>query len=182
MSFKLTAVLMVLLALLAGTAYAVERTKPKVEKPPTNYLYKFKYEDISRIDLAVADKTLCVRERQVGDNAGWVFCDAGATEADTVSASNIQLIMSGPAYDRAVVDGEAATAKLADYGLAKAQISATITLKDGRTHTALLGDKTPDGKFHYAKNAYSATIYLVDKVWGDELTRVVNNPPVKQPA
>lgn len=182
MSFRLTAILMVMLALLAGTAYAVERTKPKAEKPPTNYLYKFKYEDISRIDLAVSGKTLCVREKQVGDSSAWVFCDAGAADADTVSASNIQLIMSGPAYDRPVVAGEAATAKLADYGLAKPPISATITLKDGRTHTALLGDKTPDGKFHYAKNADSDTIYLVDKVWGDELTRVVNNPPVKQPA
>jgi Domain of unknown function (DUF4340) len=181
MSFKLTAVLMAMLALLAGTAYALERTKPKVEKPPTNYLYKFKYEDISRIDLTVADKGLCVQEKTVGDGAAWVFCGPEASDADTVSASNIQLIMSGPAYDRIVAAGETAAARFAEYGLSKAPITAAITMKDGRTHKVLLGDKTPDGKFHYAKNADSDTIYLVDKVWGDELTRVVNNPPVKQP-
>lgn len=177
MSFKLTAILMVVLALLAGSAYALERTRPKATAKPATYLYKYAYEDIVRIDLTAGDKSLCVRQKTVGDSSAWVFCGEGDA-ADTVNASNIQLIMSGPAYERVVADGELAAERLPQYGLARPSITATITLKDGRTHRALLGDKTPDGKYHYAKNADSATIYLVDKVWGDELVRVVNNPPV----
>lgn len=181
MSFKLTAVLLALLVILGGGAYAVARSKAKPATEPTKYLYKYPYEDITKIDIDLPDKSMHIKQTKVGEQETWAFADGTgpSDDADTANASNVQLIMSGPAYARVVADGPDATARLADYGLAKPSIVATITTKNGVVHKVLMGDKTPDGKYHYAKNAESDTIYLVDKVWGDELTRVVNNPPLK---
>ncbi|GEM_PF-1390689 len=182
MSFKFTAVLLVLLAMLAGGAYVLQKSKPK---PPSNapqYLYKYQYEDIVRIDIDLTEKSLHIKQVKVGDQEQWQFADGDNANADAANAGNIQLIMSGPAYGRIISEGPIAADKLNEYGFGKPSITATITLKNGLVHKVFMGDKTPDGKFHYAKNADSDTIYLIDKVWGDELSRVVNNPPVPTPS
>lgn len=181
MSFRLTAILLVLLAVFGGGAYAVARSKAAPASDPPKYLYKFPYEDIVRIDIELPGKALHLKQTGSGENVGWAFTDGNGDDADATNAGNVQLIMSGPAYTRIVSDGTLTPERLAEFGLAKPSIVATITMKNGVVHKVQMGDKTPDGKFHYAKNADSDTIYLIDKVWGDELTRVVNNPPVKQP-
>jgi hypothetical protein len=181
MSFRLTVILLAVLTLLAGAAYALERTKPKQTTEPPKYLYKFQYEDIVRIDIDLPEKSLHIKQTGSGEDTGWEFTDGTGAPADNANASNVQLIMSGPAYARIVSQAALSPDRLAEFGLTKPAIAATITMKNGTVHKALLGDKTPDGKYHYAKNADSDTIYLIDKVWGDELVRVVNNPPVKQP-
>ena len=78
MSFRLTAVLLVLLAVFGGGAYAVARTKAKPAADPPKYLYKFPYEDIVRIDIDLPTKSLHLKQTGSGENVGWQFTDGSA--------------------------------------------------------------------------------------------------------
>ena len=65
-----------------------------------------------------------------------------------------------------------------EYGLDPPQTYITVTLKDGRQISVLLGDKTPDGLSHYAHVVGFSPLYLVSATWGDVINRVVTEPPI----
>ena len=53
----------------------------------------------------------------------------------------------------------------------------TVGLDSGAEFVVLIGRATPDESAHYVKQANDASVFLVNAVWGDVLTRLATEPP-----
>ena len=179
MSFKTTGILLLLFALMGSYAYFYVGNKPAAPKPQTTFMYKYEMTDIVRMEVQYkGESTSMVWDN---DKSEWHFTDPAKGEVDPSRANGIRLLLSGPGTHRVFLQESATPGQLKEYGLADPQVVATIALKDGTVHRVLIGDATPDGRNYYTKNDDSATIYLVDFTWGNELIRFVQEPPVQKP-
>lgn len=178
MSFKTTAVLIVLLLALGGFGYQTVLNKPPATPVPRPFVYSFAMEDLVEIDVQHQGRNA----RVVWDAAAsvWHFSDRALGEVDGGRMNGIRLLLSGPGANRVLFSATATAAQQAEYGFSRPSADIRIKLKDGSQHRVLLGDRTPDGRNYYTKSEDSATIYLVDYTWGNEIIRFVTEPPVKK--
>ena len=179
MSFKTTGFLLVLLAVFAIFGYNAVFNKPAPSAPTRPFVYSFAMESIVDIEARHSGASL----RVVWDegNSVWRFADAAMGEVDGGRMNGIRLLLSGPGANRVLLRSAPTPAQLAEYGLTQPSADIRIKLKDGSEHRVLLGDRTPDSRNYYTKSDDSATIYLVDFTWGNEIVRFVTEPPVKKP-
>lgn len=177
MSFRTTAFLLLILVGLGGYTYNYVLNKPKPPSVPRPFVYQYDMADIVSMELRHAGKTVSV---YLDPKDEWQFTDPAMGEVDAGRLNGIRLLLSGPGANRLLFSEAATPAQMADYGFNNPQVVANISLKDGKRHTVLLGDQTPDTKNYYTKNGDQDPIYLVDYTWGNELKRFVNEPPVKK--
>lgn len=176
MNFRTTAVLLVLLAAIGGYAYFYGRgaPPPSPEKPP--YVYSVQLEDIVKMDVTYrGQKVELVYD---ADKKEWNFADPSKGKVDQGRVNGIRLLLTGPGSKRVLFKGK--VENLVDFGLDRPQTIASISLKDGSTHSVLIGEKTPNGESYYIKNQDDNDIYLVDFTWGNEIARFVAEPPVEK--
>ncbi|MSQ27191.1 MAG: DUF4340 domain-containing protein [Dehalococcoidia bacterium] len=178
MSFKTTGLLVTVLVVLAVFGCNTVFNKPPPAAPTRPFVYTFAMENIVDIDVRRPNAAL----RVVWDEANsvWNFADAALGEVDGGRMNGIRLLLSGPGANRVLFRSAPSEAQLADYGFNRPIADIRIKLKDGSSHRVLLGDQTPDGRNYYTKSDDSATIYLVDFTWGNEIVRFVTEPPVKK--
>jgi hypothetical protein len=88
----------------------------------------------------------------------------------------IPLLLSGPGANRLILQN-ATDAQVADYGFNTPNLTATLTLDDGKTYEVQVGDLNPEGTNYYTRLASNNDIYTVDKSWYDVISRIVTDPP-----
>ncbi len=180
MSFRTTAILLLVLAVMGGYVYNYVLNQPPPPRIPRPFVYQFDMLDIVKMDVSYKDQSVnLVFDETEGE---WNFVDSSRGKADSLRINGIRLLLSGPGANRLLVTSNPTPAQLVDYGLDMPEIVGRIVLKDGQEHTVNLGLKTPDGRNYYVKNSSSDQVYLVDYTWGDEIVRFVTEPPLaKEP-
>ncbi len=88
----------------------------------------------------------------------------------------VPLILSGPGANRSIA-ADASDEQLAVYGFGAPAVRIDLTLANGSSVKAEVGDRTPDGGASYVRLAGSHDVYTVDQTWVDVLERLVREPP-----
>lgn len=176
MSFRLTAVLMVVFAALGGYVYYYGPKDVVQEKERPPYLYEIDMSDITHLDVNFQDKSISMDWDD--DKKEWHFLPDSTAQGkvDQLRVNGLRLLLSGPGSNRVLFAEK--VGNLADYGLDDPLIVANVTVKNGNKFKVLIGMTTPNGQNHYIKLADYDPVYLVDYTWGSELARFVNEPPI----
>ena len=173
MSFRVSFILLVLVAIVGGYLLLFELQKrPKAEQNAP-WFYDVGLEDIASIRLEHGGAAQVF----ISTPDGWVFQDSG-NPVDNSRWSGVPLLLTGPRSTRVAKDTVDTPAV---YGLDPPQSVFTVTLKGGQSITTLLGDKTPDGQNHYAQVVGSAPLFLIPASWGDLISGLADNPPIATP-
>lgn len=180
MSIRTTLALVVVLALL-GVGVRFFGLGPKKESPPSAergpFVYSVDFVDIEFITVKYEGKTVSL-DWDSGQER-WVHTDPTIGPLDQDKMNEIRLLLGGPGSTR-VITGVDAKA-LAEFGLAPPQTEITLGLKSGADHKVFVGHQTPNGLNYYVQNAGYDPIFLVDISWGDEINRLVTDPPIAKP-
>jgi hypothetical protein len=175
-SFRLTAVLVVIFAALGGYVYfyGPKQQVKASERPP--YLYEIDLSDIVHLDVTHQGKRISMDWDD--DKDEWRFLPDSSVQGkvDQLRVNGLRLLLSGPGSKRVLFADK--VADIAEFGLTRPFVVANVTTKEGYKFRVLVGDQTPNGQSHYVKLEDYDPVYLVDYTWGNELARFVNEPPV----
>jgi hypothetical protein len=165
-------ILLVVLAVLGGVFYAVNRPKPGPPKQPQEYVWLIEQDDISHVILSLPRENpplsqSFIRIKQE-DKFPWFFDDAARSPVDAQTwGGGIPLLLSGPGADRIITD------------------NATVIILEIANRPPMsieVGDVTPDGKRHYVKAPGTNAVATVDGTWWGVLEKLVLQPPYAKPA
>ncbi len=174
MNFRVSFILLVLLAVVGGYVLFFElQREPKVEPQPP-FFYNVQEQDITGVSVTYQGQRLAFAQK---DNQ-WVFEDSGAP-VDPNRWSGIPLLLSGPRAASVLLPQ---LSNAAEYGLDPPETTIAITISGGQEIDVLLGFKTPDGLSNYAQVVGFQSLLLVSASWGDVMNRLVTEPPVVTPA
>ena len=169
MSFRVSFILLVLVAVVGGYVllFELQKTPKAAENAP--WLFAVGMEEFAIISLEHTG------QKQVFENTpdGWVFLDTRQA-VNPERWGGIPLLLTGPRSTRVA---KAQIDNPADYGLDPPQSVFTVMLKRGQSITTLLGNKTPDGQNHYGQVIGSAPLFLIPASWGNVINEIVDNPP-----
>ncbi len=154
----LTISAVLLLALVGGLYWSnhhkPEDTTPKTDTPPK--ILSLSESDITKVDL----KKKSGEEIELVKNAAgkWDMTKPEKLPVDQEAASNMVTALDSLNSDRLVEDK---AADLNQYGLNSPALTATITLKNGKTREVLIGDDTPTGSGAFAKLENDPRVFTV---------------------
>lgn len=118
-------------------------------------IYKVEKEDIKSFELTnITGNELVACERYGASDWGIIkpkVYEGEKSEIETVVTNLASLYL-----DRKIDKPE----ELKNYGLEKPSYSASFTLKNGKKHTLLIGDKNPTDTFFYVKDKDGKDIYM----------------------
>ncbi|MBI3978136.1 MAG: DUF4340 domain-containing protein [Chloroflexi bacterium] len=157
MNFRLTVVLLVILAAVAGVAYYVNQqpeAKPESAVEAETVVYEEKVDDVVGIEIRAKDKTVAL-ERV--DDQKWRLSAPEAAEADDLRVFGLAAQMATVRAARRIGD----STDIGQYGLDQPTYVVTLRLKDGRTRQLLVGKDNPLGNGSYAKLPDAPTVYLL---------------------
>ena len=171
MNFRISFILMVLVAVVGGYVLIFELQRQSEESPWTGpWFYDVGFEDITSISVTYREQ----RQAFVRKEQGWIFEDTGEP-VNLERWGGIPLLLSGPRSTRLLAEQ---IDNPAEYGLDPPQSHITVGIKGGRQISILLGNKTPDGASYYGQVADSAPLFLILGSWGDIINRLVTEPPM----
>lgn len=156
-SLKLFILLFILLALVLCSYFikANKQTESTDESIPTPTLSIFEFDSSEVTHIAVSDGTSQISYSLNGED--WTVDEASHLELNqnTITSTCKQLLTLSPKQQIEVTD-------LKEFGLDQPSHVVTYTLKDGSTYELLVGDRTPDGSYYYAKsNVEGSNAYLI---------------------
>jgi hypothetical protein len=174
MSFRVTAVLVLALAVLAAGVYFLEyRPNPNPSGlDPKLEIWKFDDKTIQRV-AARWDGTEQVMEQRPD---GLWYLEPQNARADYWRISGTLVRLANLRANRQVTDNPA---DLATYGLASPRGSLTLRTPDGRDHTLLIGEKGPTDAGYYVKLPNQNTVWLMSTFNVDDIERLVKEPAVE---
>lgn len=149
------------LAALGGAVYWSERQKAEDEKHP-----KVAADAPPKILTIPEDQITAIRLEKRGaepvsltkTSGHWEMTEPKPLAADQDAVNGILQNVSNLSSDRLI---EEKAAKLQTYGLASPSEQVTVTRKDGKKDTILLGDDVPTGSGTYAKLANDARVFTI---------------------
>jgi len=161
MKFRGLLVAVALFAVLGGLAYWSNKKKAAADAKPASSpdqpkILTIPDDQFKQIKLAKTggDTTVLVR----GDGNKWQITAPKALAADQDSVSSLVSTLSSLGSDRLI---EEKATDLAQYGLNKPTMEVTITKKDGKTETVVLGDDTPTGGGEFAMKQGDPRVFTV---------------------
>ena len=180
MKTKNIVILLLILAVLGGTYYAVSRPRPAAPEQPKEYVWLIEQEEIDRITISLPREDVApqsfIRIKQE-DKFPWFFDDENRSPVDSERwGGGIPLLLSGPGADR-VISNNATAQKLAEFGLAQPRMVIVLELTSKETMTIDVGDRTPDLNNYYVKAPGTNAVATVDYTWYQVLERIVKEPP-----
>jgi hypothetical protein len=181
MNFRVTGVLLIVLALLgggvwyselrdkgsAGTA-AAGTTGSQVE------IQKFADQDVRQIVITKADQQVQVDRPEGGT---WTLQPSGQN-ADSVRISSVLFRLANLQATRKVAD---APTDLAQYGLDSPTMTATTTVADGTVYSLLFGGRSPTEAGTYVKKGDEPPVYLISNQLVTDLDKLITDPPIERP-
>src|ERR1041385_2630783 len=132
----------------AADALPISDASPKILSIPDDQFKQIK------VAKTGGDTTVLVR----GDDNKWKITDPKTLPADQDSVSSLVSTLSSLSSDRLIEDK---AADLSQYGLNKPTMEVTVTKKDGKTETVLLGDDTPTGGGEFAMKQGDPRVFTV---------------------
>lgn len=166
MRFRNTVIALIVLLIVGGYAFVTFYfSKPEAPKTALN----LKPEDIASIDLKYPDRELVI-ERKPGEP--WMITKPEGIKADQTTANNLA---------RAVADCEVTKTvdekpgDLAPFGLAKPQVTVTVTTTKGKTLPGIeVGKVTPVGFSAYIKFTDKPAVMLTSSAFPSGMTKTVD--------
>lgn len=176
MNIRATAVLLVVLGVVAGYFYFVgapSGDSGPAPTPRTPWFYSADMDDVEGLVIEASG----AKETFVLTPSGWLFDGPKRIPVDLARWGGMTLLVSGPQTSRVLTEAEV---DLAQYGLADPPITIGVTLRGDRRIDVRLGDVTPNGENHYAMQGDDPGLYLVDSLWGLVLAKLATEPPYTQ--
>ncbi len=148
------------LAVLGGLVWWSNKTKtdsgdkPAAEESPK--ILSIKQDEIKRVEIRRTPGEITVVER---DGKGpWMIIQPKPFAADPDAMTTFLASLAALNADK-LVDPQ--TADFAPFGLKEPAIIITATMKDGKTHTVLIGDETPGSGGFYVRNGGAKSLFTV---------------------
>ena len=185
MNRKNITILVVVLAVLAGTFYIVSRPRPGAPQEPKEYVWLIEQEEIDRVTMSLPRENpplsqSFVRIKQ-DDKFPWFFDDAKRTPVDAQRwGGGIPLLLSGPGADRVIADNASAE-QMTIFGFDQPLMVIDLELTDQRRMRIDVGDSTPDGSNYYVKAPGLRAVATVDRTWYEVLSKLIVEPPYVPP-
>lgn len=169
MRWHTTAILAAVLIALGAFYYVYEiRLGPEREKAETRKGRVFTAEpgDVTRAELKRGDEVV----RLTRDGEAWQMESPVKARGDRGPINDVLTTIVTAKMDREIAS---APASLADFGLDKPAADVTLTLKDGKRLTLLLGAKNPTGVWVYAKERDKPSVFVLPEGVLRDATRAV---------
>lgn len=148
-----------LFCVLAGLIFWSNKRKAAEEaKPPTSTttaVLHVKQDDVAGINIQKKGGPSVVLQK-TGDQ--WHMTAPQSYAVDSEAVNSFLAAISTVDADSVVDDKPT---DIAQFGLAQPSITVTLTMKDGKTRTLLLGDDAPTGGDVYAKTQNKPAVYAV---------------------
>jgi hypothetical protein len=172
LGIKQVVALLIALAIVGGYAFVQESAQDAGSVSSDTFLYNIRARDMSLVEITHMGNT----EQFVwdGPERSWVFDDHSRAVVSEYRWGGITLLLEGPKYERLL---EIDQADLGRFGLDPPSNTIRIGLDSGDMFALDLGITTPDGLNHYVRLEGANEIAIVDRSWGDVLTRLVTEPP-----
>lgn len=178
MSLRLSLVLIVLFAVSAiVVAWFIRNAPGPAGEPDPPYFYTLDSDTISRISITVGEQSISWHVRREDNRNRWYFDEPENIPVDIKRWGGITLLLGGPRPDRLLLAEYEGLENPEIYGLDDPPLKIDVTLRDGTTVALHIGNTTPDGGAHYARQAGMSQLQLIDSSWGQVLERLVNEPP-----
>ena len=183
MKLKAILILVAILAIAGTTYYFVSRPKPAAPAAPHYYVWSFDMQHLQSVTMSLpksGQPPLSFVKH--ADDSEFYFAPTVAGGPDGPMVDNqrwgggIPLLLSGPGANRLILQN-ATDAQVADYGFNTPNLTATLTLDDGKTYEVQVGDLNPEGTNYYTRLASNNDIYTVDKSWYDVISGIISKPP-----
>lgn len=181
MNFRVTGVLLIVLALLGGGVWYSElRDKGSADTAAAGatgnqvQIQKFAEQDVRQIVITKADQKIQVDRPEGG---AWTLQPSGQN-ADSVRVSSVLFRLADLQATKKVAD---APTDLAQYGLDSPSLTVTTTLADGTVYPLLLGGRSPTEAGTYVKKADDPPVYLISSQLGTDLDKLISDPPIERP-
>jgi hypothetical protein len=171
MSFRSTAVLLAILAVLGAGVYFFEyRPNPDPSGlDPKLQIWKFDDKTVQRVVTRLGDDEQVMQKRADGL---W-YLEPQDLRADYWRISGTLIRLANMRGSRRVTENPAS---LAPYGLDNPRAALTLQTPDGVDHTLLIGDKTPNEGGYYAKQPDDNVIWVVGTFNVEDIERFVKEP------
>ncbi len=173
MSLRLALILVIAASWIAiGASFAIKQlgVEERAEQPP--FFFTLLPEDLRHINISAGESNTAWHYRE--SSARWFFDGQKDVPADLYRWGGITQLLGGPRSQRVLLksfdDPEL-------YGLNDPQLIINVILRDETELVVEMGDLTPDGGAHYARQQGYEELYTVDSSWGEVMLRLVNEPP-----
>ncbi len=173
MSLRLSLVLVIAACWIAiGASIVVKQLgqEERTEQPP--FFFTLAPDDLRNISITSGANSTSWHFRE--NDRRWYFDDQKDVPTSLYRWGGITQLLGGPRSQRELkktIDNPAL------YGLDDPLLTVNVRLRDDRQLTVQMGDLTPDGGAHYARQSGYDQLYTVDYSWGDVMLRLVEEPP-----
>ncbi len=173
MSLRVSLVLVIAACWIAiGASIVVKQLgqTERTEQPP--FFFTLSPDDLRHISITSGENSTSWHFRE--DERRWYFDDEKDVPTALYRWGGITQLLGGPRSQRELkksVDNPEL------YGLDNPLLAITVQLRDDRQLTVEMGNLTPDGGAHYARQTGYDELYTVDYSWGDVMLRLVEEPP-----
>ena len=173
MSLRVSLVLVITACWIAiGASIVIKQfgQEERTEQPP--FFFTLSPDDLRHIHISSGENATAWHYRE--DNRRWYFDDQKDVPTSLYRWGGITQLLGGPRSQRELkktIDNPSL------YGLDDPLLSITVRLRDDRELTVTMGNLTPDGGAHYARQTGYDELYTVDYSWGEVMLRLVEEPP-----
>ena len=173
MSFRVTSVLILIVAVLGGYMALRPRTELEDSASLRPWFYIVKDTKINKLDVEYyGDEEEFIRDQ----NRKWHI---GGLEGPQVGQafSGTPFLAAGARSPR-IITQEPSDSELATYGLIDPKIKLRVYMEDGENWRVLIGALTADRVNNYAQAEGFDDVYLLDRTWGEHMARLITDTPV----
>ncbi len=165
---------LILLLALAGLGGLVLFTGSGGGEPtrPTLFIYNLPSDDLVSMEFRSRSRVLRLQKDAEGK---WQMLEPVQAEADQGRVSGTTLAVAGVVADKVM---EEKPQSLARYGLDNPQYQITVSAKDDRAATILIGELNPVANKNYAQRKGYDPVYLIDQSWGEVARGLLDSIPL----
>lgn len=178
MSYRLTAVLVVVLIVLGGLTYWLEMRAGNdggAPVEPVQYLFAVGGGDVTGLKVSQGESTVVLEKD--GDGAWWIAGD-GRQEGDGERIEGVVARLLSSKVLRTIAEQ---ASDLEPYGLDLPSLQAEVVLQGSPAARLSIGEMNPDGSAFYAIRENGGPVYLIEASIVGQLRSFVEEPPVPQP-
>lgn len=176
MNFRLTILLVAVLAIVGASAIYYWANRPDEEHVNREWLYKISDSDIVQIEVTYQqDHVKFVKSNPPGSSSWiWLIDDNPPVQVYGPKWSGTPFLLGGPQIERELPE---AKEPLSSYGLDPPISVIKVTEKGGYVFEFHLGSTTPDNTSQYVKLTSETSIFTVAEMWARVINDLAVNPP-----
>lgn len=179
MNSRVTYGLVAVLVILAGIAYATNRSggasAAQGTPTPNASVFSFQPSDVKTLKIDYQGKSVTVEQASANE---WKLTDPPAQYSDSTHIAGVVASLANLQKDATVDMG---TNSPATFGLDKPYLTATVTLNDKSQKVLVVGNKNPGQSGYYAQVQGQSGLFIASPVDIDSMAQLVTQPPVATP-